>query len=435
MLKNYFRIAFRNLVKHKSFSLINILGLTIGITGCILISVFISANELSYDRNAELSSRIYRMGLQIKQNGGQADYPDVDVAVGPGIKNIYPEMIACSRVNGNNQMFFKYGDKQFKESHITFCDSNFLQIFSIPLVEGNAGTALVSPNSIVITRAMEDKYFGSGNGMGKSLSAGDRLYKVTGIIEKIPENNHFHFDAFISMTSLRYAITGTTWSNLGFYTYLVLGKGADSKKLEAKLPDLIQKYVAPEAMHDMGISLAEAQKETNTWRFFLMPVTDIHLYSNTKYELEANGDIQYIYIFGSLAVFTLLLACINFTNLSTAASSRRSREVGIRKVMGSLKGQLIAQFLMESVLLAVCALVVAFLLVWLLLPAFNHLSGTEIRFSFFLRYQVILIAVAFVLMVGLVAGIYPAFFLSSFQTIRVLERNGFPNPCQKEFPP
>ncbi len=432
MLKNYFRIAFRNLVKHKTFSLINILGLTVGITGCILIAVFIY-NELSYDRNAELAPRIYRLGLQIKQNGGQADYPDVDVAVGPGIKNIYPEVIACSRINGNNQMFFKYGDKQFKESHITFCDSNFLQLFSIPLTEGDAGTALVSPNSIVITRAMEEKYFGNDNGMGKSFSVGTRLYKVTGIIEKIPENNHFHFDAFISMTSVRYAITGTTWSNLGFYTYLLLNEGADPKKLEAKFPELIQKYVAPEAMHDMGISLAEAQKETNTWRFFLMPVTDIHLHSNTKYELEANGDIQYVYIFGSLAIFTLLLACINFTNLSTAASSRRSREVGIRKVMGSLKGQLVTQFLMESVLIAVCGLVVAFMLVWLLLPGFNHLSGTEIHFSFFLRYQVILIAVAFVMLVGLIAGIYPAFFLSSFQTIRVLKGAVSQTPAKRSF--
>ena len=280
---------------------------------------------------------------------------------------------------------------------------------------------------------MEEKYFGSGQGMGKSFSVGTRLYKVTGIIEKIPENNHFHFDAFISMTSIRYAITGTTWSNLGFYTYLLLNNGANPKKLEAKFPELIQKYVAPEAMHDMGISLAEAQKETNTWRFFLMPVTDIHLHSNTKYELEANGDIQYVYIFGSLAVFTLLLACINFTNLSTACLFRRSREVGIRKVMGSLKGQLIAQFLMESVLLALCSLAVAFLLVWLLLPAFNQLSGTEIHFSFFLRYRVILTAVAVVLLVGLIAGIYPAFFLSSFQTIRVLKGSVSQTPAKRSF--
>ena len=201
--------------------------------------------------------------------------------------------------------------------------------------------------------------------------------------------------------------------------------------MEAKLPHLIQKYVAPEAMHDMGICMAEAQKEMNTWHFYLMPVTDIHLYSNTKYELEPNGDIQYVYIFGSLAIFILLLACINFTNLSTAASSRRSREVGIRKVLGSLKAQLIFQFLMESVLLAVCALVFAFLFVYLFLPSFNHLSGKQIEFSFFLRYQVISIALIFVLLVGILAGIYPAFFLSSFETISVLKGASSKTPAKR----
>jgi putative ABC transport system permease protein len=432
MFKNYFRIAIRNLARHKSFSFINIFGLAVGITGCILIGAFVF-NELNYDRNPELASQTYRLGLQITQNGGTADYPDVDVAVGAGIKNAFPEVISSTRITGNRTAFFKNGDKIFKESHITFCDSNFLQIFSIPLKEGDQKTALVFPNSIVVTREMAVKYFGNEAVLGKSLMLGTSPFKITGVIERIPDNSHFHFDAFISMTSNNYAIHGTTWSNLGFYTYLVLRKGADSKKLEAKLPDLIQKYVAPEAMHDMGISMAEAKKEMNTWHFYLMPVTDIHLYSTTKYELEPNGDIQYVYIFGSLAIFTLLLACINFTNLSTAASSRRSREVGIRKVLGSLKGQLIGQFLMESVLLAVCALVVAFLLVYLLLPSFNHLSGKQFEFSFFLRYQVISIAIVFMLLVGIVAGIYPAFFLSSFQTIRVLKGAVSQTPAKRSF--
>ncbi len=432
MFKNYFRIALRNLAQHKSFSFINIFGLAIGITGCILIGAFVF-NELNYDRNPVLASQTYRLGLQITQNGGTADYPDVDVAVGAGIKNTFPEVIASTRITGNRTAFFKNGDKIFKEPHITFCDSNFLQIFSITLKEGDQNTALVSPNSIVVTPELAVKYFGNESVLGKSLLIGDRPFKITGIIEKIPDNSHFHFDAFISMTSNNYAIHGTTWSNLGFYTYLVLHKGTDPKKLEAKLPDLIQKYVAPEAMHDMGISLAEAKKEMNTWHFYLMPVTDIHLYSNTKYELEPNGDIQYVYIFGSLAIFTLLLACINFTNLSTAASSRRSREVGIRKVLGSLKAQLIGQFLIESVLLAVCALLVALLFVYLLLPSFNHLSGKQIEFSFFLHYQVISIAIVFVLLVGIVAGIYPAFFLSSFHTISVLKGAVSQTPAKRSF--
>ena len=223
------------------------------------------------------------------------------------------------------------------------------------------------------------------------------------------------------MATNYYALHGTTWSNLGFYTYLLLDKKADPKKLEAKFPELIQKYVAPEAAHDMGISLAEAKKVANTWRFFLMPVTDIHLHSNTKYELEPNGDIQYIYIFGSLAIFTILLACINFTNLSTAASAKRAREVGIRKVLGTLRAQLIMQFMIESVLLSCLALLIAFLLIYLILPSFNHLSGKQIGISFFLQFKVIIAVINFMILVGITAGIYPAFFLSSFQTIRVLK--------------
>ena len=215
--------------------------------------------------------------------------------------------------------------------------------------------------------------------MGKALTIGGGAFKVTGIIDKVPDNSHFHYDAFVSMTSNNYAIQGHTWSNLGFYTYLLLNKGTDPKKLEAKFPQLITKYVAPEDARDMGISLAEAQKTVNNWHFYLMPVTDIHLHSNTKYELDTNGDIQYVYIFGALAVFILLLACVNFTNLSTASSAKRSREVGIRKVLGSVKDQLIFQFLTESVLLtflrnAFCIVVCVFII-------------TIIRSSFRKAYQ------------------------------------------------
>ncbi len=432
MFKNYFRISIRNLARHKGFSFINIFGLAIGITGCILMGAFVYS-ELNYDRNPVLASQIYRLRLLINQNGGTAEYPDVDVAVGAGIKSIFPEVIATTRTNGNNPMFVKNEDKIFKESHITFCDSNFLQVFSIPLLEGDPKTALVFPNSIVLTRAMEHKYFGGASALGKFVTIGKQPFKITGIIEKVPENSHFHFDAFISMTSSSFMTHGTTWSNIGFYTYLILAKNTDPRKLEAKFPDLIQKYIAPEAMHDMGISMAEAKKEVNTWHLLLMPLTDIHLHSNSKYELEPNGDIQYVYIFASLAVFTLLLACINFTNLSTAASSRRSREVGIRKVLGSLKMQLISQFLMESVLLAFCALLVAYLFVYLLLPSFNHLAGKQINFSFFLQYPVISFAVFFVLLVGIVAGIYPAFFLSSFQTVSVLKGAVSQTPAKRSY--
>ena len=231
------------------------------------------------------------------------------------------------------------------------------------------------------------------------------------------------------MSTRRY--TNLTWSNLGWYTYLLLNKNTDAKKLEARLPELVAKYVVPEIQHDMGVSLAEAQKSVNTFRFWLMPLTKIHLYSNTKYELEANGDIKYVYIFSVLAVFVLLLACVNFTNLSTAASIKRSREVGIRKVLGSIKKQLVLQFLSESVLFTFFALIIAYMLVFLLLPYFNRLAGKNLEIDFFLRYRTILTIFSVSLLAGVLAGIYPAFFLSSFNTIKVLKGSSLTERSQR----
>jgi len=420
MYLTYLRIAIRNLVKNKTFSFINIFGLAVGLSCCLLIAAFLH-EELGYDRIPGHEGQLYRLGLQITQNGGMIDYPDVDIAVGEGIQKSFPEVLASSRMNGNLQVFIRNGDKNFKEQHITFCDSNFLQLFSIPLAEGDAHTALSLPQSMVITRALAEKYFGSSPALGKSLTLGRSAYKITGIIDKLPANIHFHCDGYISMVSNYYAVHGHTWSNLGFYTYLLLREGTDPKKLEAKLPQLVTKYVAPEAAHDMGISLAEAQKEVNTWRFYLMPVSDIHLHSNTKYELEPNGDILYVYIFSALAIFILLLACVNFTNLSTASSAKRSREVGIRKVLGSLRSQLVTQFLVESVLLTLSAMLLALVIVYFLLPSFNHLAGKDIPISFFFSSGAILAELLLVLVVGIASGIYPSFFLSSYKITRVLK--------------
>jgi len=420
MIKNYFKIAFRNLHKNKVFSFINIFGLAIGLTCFMLIAVFVY-NELSYDKYPSEAKNMYRVTLSVTGNGDVAVYPTVDVAVGEGIKNAFPEVKAFTRMFKVRD-FVKYDNKQFKEDHLAFSDSNFLQIFSIPLIEGNAATALTQPNSIVISKAFAKKYFGNEDAMGKSLAIGIRgaVYKVTGVIDKVPDNSHFHFDAFLSMSTLHLSANGT-WSNLGFFTYLLLNKNADAKKLEAKFPQLVAKYVVPEIQHDMGVSLAEAQKSVNTFHFSLQPLTDIHLYSNTKFELEPNGDIQYVYIFSALAVFILLLACVNFTNLSTARAVKRSREVGIRKVMGSIKKQLVFQFLTESVLFTFFSMLCAYVLIFLLLPYFNQLSNKNIGFDFFLSYQSIIVMIGVSLVAGILAGIYPAFFLSSFNTIKVLK--------------
>jgi putative ABC transport system permease protein len=419
MIKNYFKIAWRNLSKNKAFSIINIAGLAIGLTCFVLIAVFV-IDELSYDKNPAEAKNIYRVNLSVTGNGDVAVYPLADVAVGEGIKNAFPEVKAFTRISPVID-FVKYDDKQFKERSLAFADSNFLQIFSIPLIEGDATSALVQPNSIVISRSFAKKYFGNSEAVGKSLAVGthNAVYKVTGVIDKVPDNSHFHFDAFLSMST--FPVTNKTWSNLGYYTYLLLNKNADPEILEAKFPQLVAKYVVPEIQHDMGVSLAEAQKSINTFRFLLVPLTDIHLRSNTKMELEPNGDIQYVYIFSVLALFILLLACVNFTNLSTARAIKRAREVGIRKVMGSVKKQLIVQFLTESVLFTFFSMVLSYILIFLLLPYFNQLANKNISFEFFLNYKLILAVFLVSFIAGILAGIYPAFFLSSFNTIRVLK--------------
>ncbi|MGN6543248.1 MAG: ABC transporter permease, partial [Ginsengibacter sp.] len=419
MFKNYFKTALRNLKKNKAFSFINIFGLAIGLTGFMLIAVFV-LNELSYDKYPVRAKNMYRVILSVTGNGDIAAYPMVDVAVGEGMKRAFPEIEAATRVSGA-QDFVKYDDKQFKEKQLAYADSNFLQLFSIPLTEGDINTALVQPNSIVISKAFAKKYFGNEDALGKSLSVGTNqaLYKVTGLFDEVPENSHFHFDAFLSLSS--WHLTHQTWSNIGFYTYLLLNKNADPHQLEKKFPQLVAEHVVPEIQHDMGVSLAEAQKSINTFVFSLQPLTDIHLYSHTKYELEPNGDIQYVYIFSALALFILLLACVNFTNLSTARAVKRAREVGIRKVLGSLKKQLIIQFLTESVVLTFLSMIIAFGLLFLLLPYFNELADRQIPFSFFISYQSILTMISLIIITGIVAGIYPSFFLSSFNTIKVLK--------------
>ena len=419
MFKNYFKIAWRNLSKNKVFSIINISGFAIGLTCFVLIAVFV-ISELSYDKYPAEAKDIYRIHLSVTGNGETVVYPLVDVAVGEGIKNAFPEVKAFTRIWQVSD-FVKYNDRQFKEEHLSVADSNFLQVFSIPLIDGNTTNALVEPNSIVVSKSFAKKYFGSEQAMGKSLMIGTRnvIYKITGVIDKVPDNSHFHFDALLSQST--FPNPNKTWSNLGYYTYLLLNKDANPKQLEAKFPQLVAKYVVPEIQHDMGVSLAEAQKSVNTFRFTLVPLTDIHLRSNTKMELEPGGDIQYVYIFSVLALFILLLACVNFTNLSTARAIKRAREVGIRKVMGSVKKQLVIQFLTESVLFTFFSMLLSYILIFLLLPYFNQLANKNVSFDFFLNYQLVLSVFLVTFMAGILAGIYPAFFLSSFNTISVLK--------------
>ncbi|HTD98246.1 MAG TPA: ABC transporter permease [Mucilaginibacter sp.] len=430
MIRNYIKTAWRNLIKNKVFSFINIFGLAVGLACCMFIASYLYS-ELTYDTYPVNSKQLYRVGLTSLENGGVSDFPMPDIAVGPGIKNNFPQVLSFARVANWKPSFVSYQDKQFKEVKMALCDSNFLQLFSIPLIQGDDKNALIAPRSLVITAQMSNKYFGNESALGKTLKVGDDLFKITGVIDKVPDNSHFHYDAFISMST--YPDRQQTWSNVGYYTYLLLAKNADPKKLEALFPQLVAKYVVPETQRDMGVSLAEAQKAVNTFKFYLVPITDIHLHTSTKYDMEPNGDISYVYIFGALAVFILLLACINFTNLSTASSARRSKEVGIRKVMGSLKEWLVTQFLVESVMLTLFSMLLALGIVYLLLPYFNDLSGKHTTIGFFLNYKALLIGLGLTLFVGVLAGLYPAFFLSSFKILSVLKGGSGSEPAKKNF--
>ncbi|MDB5124601.1 MAG: macB 8 [Mucilaginibacter sp.] len=430
MIKNFIITAWRNLKGNKVFSFINIFGLSVGLTCCMLIGAYLY-QELTYDTYPAQAKQLYRVALHSNGNNTAADFPSVDIAVGQGIKSAFPEVLASTRLSSRGNVFVKYGNNQFKESKIALIDSNFFQLFSIPLVEGDIKTALNEPKTIVITRAFEKKYFGGSPALGKVLNVGNDLVKVTGVIDKVPDNSHFHADAFMSMITFVTPRAKQTWSNVGYFTYVLLDKNADPKKLEARFPQLVAKFVVPEIQHDMGVSIAEAQKSVNSFLFFLQPITDIHLHSASKYEFESNGDIHYVYIFGALAAFILLLACINFTNLSTASAAKRAKEIGIRKVLGSAKNKLVSQFLIESVMLTFLAMLFAMGLVYLLLPYFNDLSGKQITIGFFLTYRVILLEIALTLFVGLIAGIYPAFFLSSFRIISILKGNTGTEPANR----
>jgi putative ABC transport system permease protein len=418
MLRNYLTVALRNLRRNKVFSIINVLGLAIGMACFILIALFV-LDELSYDSYPANAADIYRVEIHLLANNGMITYPNVDIAVGKGIQDAFPLVKSYTRFFPADAGYWGNGDRQFKESKMGFADPNFFSFFSLPLVEGNAATALKEPNSIVISRSLAKKYFGEADAIGKQLMSGHFPFKVTGVMEEMPGNSHFHFDGLVSMATLH--PTRYTWSNVQYYTYLQLDKGSDPKKIEAGMPRLVAKYVVPEVQHDEAVSLAEAEKSVNTFLFVLQPLQAIHFHGVSTSELENNSDIQYVYIFSALAVFILVLACVNFTNLSTAIASKRGKEVGIRKVMGSLKGQLVSQFLVEAVLLTFFALLVAIGLALVLLPLFNQLAGKHFNFGELLHFRMLAILLALGLITGVCAGVYPAFFLSSINAIRVLK--------------
>ena len=422
MIKNYFKIALRNLWRNKGFSAINIIGLAIGIATCLIIMLFVN-NELSYDRYNKKEGRIVRVYFEGNVQGEKMKESNVMPPVAQTLKADFAEVEAVTRIRNYGTPRLIYTDKSFREDAFAFVDSNFFQVFTLPLIQGDAKTALLEPNTMVITKALAAKYFGKEDAMGKIIHFKDGKnagYKVTGVIEKVPGNSHFSFELFASMASLPES-KEASWMVSNFYTYLLLKKGYDYKKLEAKLPGVVEKYIGPQLLQAMGMSFKEYKKNGNDLSFHLQPLTDIHLHSHFTNDLSAAGDIRNVYIFGAIAVFMLMIACINFMNLSTSGASRRSREVGIRKVLGSMKGALIKQFLTESILITAIALLLALVFIYITLPAFNAVAEQNLTLRFADHPLLIPGLLLFVLFTGMLTGSYPAFYLSSFKPVEVLK--------------
>ena len=419
MILNYLKIAWRNMIKNKTFSLVNIIGLSLGISVCFIIMMYVQ-HELSYDKYNKNAERIARIQFKAVMNGGQISEASVMAPVAQAVKSDFPEVEDATRLFNTGGQKVTYGTTTFKNDLVGLVDPNFLNVFTLPLIEGDTKTALSQPGTIIISKATAQKYFGSENPIGKMLGFNNNtdLYKITGEFDKIPDNSHFHFDMLATMIGFKQS-QSTSWMEGTFFTYLLLRPGTNLATLQAKFPAMVKKYMGPQIQQAMGISLEQFRTKGNELGFILQPLTAIHLHPNATNEIEPSGNAGYVYIFGAIAIFMLLVACINFINLATAGASKRAKEIGVRKVIGSDRSQLIAQFLMESALLVFTALVVAFVLIIVFLPVFDEISGKTLALSFDIKMIASFFALG--LIVVMAAGIYPAFFLSSFKPIAVLK--------------
>ena len=422
MILNYIKIAWRNLLKNKLYSFINIFGLAIGIATCLIIMLFVQ-DELSYDRFNEKADRIVRIIFKANINGGKISESNVMPPTARTLKNDYPEVQEATRLRNFGKPRIILGENTINDATLAYADSNFFDVFSISLLKGNPKTALSQPNFLVLSKKTSERFFGNQDPIGKIIyfkKDENVPFKITGVFDDIPLNSHFHFDMFGSMASDTEA-KSSSWMSSNYFTYLVLPKGYDYKKLEAKMPQMVEKHMGPEILQTMGMTIGQFREKGNELGFVLQKLTDIHFNSSSTNELEPGGDKMYVYIFGIVALFMLLIACINFMNLSTAGASKRAKEVGVRKVMGSAKMDLVGQFLLESIILTALSLLVAIILVQIFLPAFNDISGKTLTFSIAQNPQIIIVLLLFGLFIGLIAGSYPAFFLSSFKPILVLK--------------
>lgn len=424
MLSNYFTVALRNILKHKFFAAINIIGLVIGMACCLLIVVYVN-DELSYDRFHQDHENMYRVGLHGRMGSQEVHTANTSLPVGPALRNNVAGVEECLRLvpaSRNSGLTFKYEDKVFTEKNLFYSDSNFFSFFSFELIAGNPVTALKQPNSIVITEALAEKYFGTDDPIGKIILVGNNkdACTVTGVAKEAPSNSHLRFNGIISFVSVEKNYY-PGWTGNSIYTYIRKTPGTNPTDINAGLERLVNLHVAEELEREMGINFDDFRKQGGMYSYLVFPMTDTHLKSEYIDDMEGSSDMKYVYIFSGVGIFILLIACINFMNLSTARSAGRAKEVGLRKTLGSQRGQMIIQFLSESLVYSLVAVILAVGISFLVLPQFNMLAGKELSLAVLTQPTFIIAVLVLVVVVALLAGSYPAFYLTSFNAVDVLK--------------
>lgn len=420
MLTNYLKIAIRNLLKYRFISFINLFGLTIGLTCCLLITTYI-INELSYDRYNTNADNVYRVTRSFNNQDGVVSLKlsTVSPPFGYYLPGDFPEIKKLTRLFDIGTSSFRYNDKLISEDQMFFADENLFSVFSVKMLKGNPATALTDPYNVIMTEETATKYFGNEDPMNKVIRLNNQInLKVSGIYQPFPANAHVHPKMMASFSTLKdSSVYGeeslrTNWGNNSFFTYLLLPPNYDPKKMEARFPAFLNNHMAGQY---------GGKQPSKFTKLELQKLTDIHLYSHTDYEAEANSDIKRVYVFAAIAFFILLIACINYMNLSTARSALRAREIGIRKVIGARKKELIIQFLSESVLISWLAILLAIGLLFLTIPWLNKMTDQQLSVNMLLRWQVMVPLILAPFVVGIVSGIYPALFMSGFQPIKTLK--------------
>lgn len=420
MFKYYYKIATRNLWRNKGFSAITIMGLAIGLATCLLIALFV-IDELRYDTYNKNASRTYRINADFLVNGSTFRERYAPSQFGPVLKQDFPQIEEYVRFLQQNNILVKKGEQTLLESNVCFADSSIFDMFDLKMIAGDPVTALRNPNSMVISETMAKKYFNSVDVVGKILETDNiYTYTVTGVIKDVPSQAHLHFD-FIRAMSGREESRNIEWMSDNFTTYVRLRPGTTEAQLNGYLRQATRKYMEHDLRRLTGSGMDDLEKKGGHFGYKAIALRKIHLYSDLSSEQETSGNIQYIYIFIITAIIILLIACINFMNLSTARSAGRAKEVGLRKVMGSERGSLIIQFLSESVITSFCAMLIAIVIAVLLVPYLNDLSGKSLEITAASLTWILPLLLAVVVLVGLLAGSYPAFFLSSFEPVKVLK--------------